>query len=165
MFRDLFTPGVYSAPGSRNQYYKFQFEVKTSKTFFFSWSAFSCKKNQFSPWPVHTRGPVSKFKQILQWSLLKYFQKMVATGISVSVCSICNCHAGRYYKIHEMVGFYTFNVENKCSNWHSGATAPPPPLQGPNLVEPAESGLGLICIVVLVSLFFNTHETGQERSQ
>ena len=70
------------------------------------------------------------------------------------------------------------SVENKCSNWHSGVTAPPP-LQGPNLVEPAdvmgecrvrnriwaESGLGLICIVVSVSLFFNTHETGQGMSQ
>ena len=85
----------------------FSLKLKLQIRFFFSWSAFSCKKNQFSRWPVHTCGLVSKFKQILQWSLLKYFQKMVASGISVSVCSICNCHAGRYYKIHEMVGFYT----------------------------------------------------------
>ena len=110
------------------------------------------------------------------WNIFKRWWLRASQWV-FAVTSICNCHAGRYYKIHEMVGFYTFKVENKCSNWHSGATAPPP-LQGPNLVEPAdvtgecsvrnrkwaESGLGLICIVVLVSLFFNTRETGQGRS-
>merc|ERR1712200_203873 len=67
MFRDLFTPGVYSAPGSRNQYYKnFSLKFTLQICFFFSWSAFSCKKNQFSRGPGHTSGLVSKFEQILQ---------------------------------------------------------------------------------------------------
>ena len=95
----------------------FNLKFKLQLRFFLLECIFLQKKNQFSRGPVHTCGLVSKFKQILQWSLLKYFQKMVATGISVSVCSICNCHAGRYYKIHEMVGFYTLQCWNKRSIW------------------------------------------------